>query len=234
METMDDILVSFHGGGKLKQGTSSHDLPYSHIIPNHHVLAPHQVGECLPWPDGSGIIFGWRFVITPGSTARRRKRDDLARARTKDKGKGFVHQLTFYLWPSSPSNWLSSQELRTLPQGSSHHQTIAQACCLCCSHPIALPSPNDAFWHQLLCHRHWHFCLNHLGNHHNQFEDLKMDNDTEVEGIKGGLDMKGSGTFKVHLIKIPNIKYVPDLRVGLLSPHHWAQVWCTPTWIKNS
>jgi hypothetical protein len=48
METMDDVLVRFHGGGKLKQGTSNHDLPYSPIIPNHHVLAPHQVGQCLP------------------------------------------------------------------------------------------------------------------------------------------------------------------------------------------
>ncbi len=71
-----------------------------------------------------------------------------------------------------------------------------------------------------------------LGNHPDQFEDLKMHNDTEVEGIKGGLDIKGTGTFKfhikddeggVHLIKIPNSKYVPDLRVCLLLPHHWAQ-----------
>jgi hypothetical protein len=59
-----------------------------------------------------------------------------------------------------------------------------------------------------------------------------MHNDTEVEGIKGGLDIKGTGMFKfhieddkggVHLIKIPNIKYVPNLTVCLLSPHHWAQ-----------
>jgi hypothetical protein len=71
-----------------------------------------------------------------------------------------------------------------------------------------------------------------LGNHPDQFEDLKMHNDTEGEGIKGGLDIKGSGTFKfhikddeggVHLIKIPNSKYVPDLRVCLLLPHNWAQ-----------
>jgi hypothetical protein len=73
-----------------------------------------------------------------------------------------------------------------------------------------------------------------LGNHPDQFEDLKMHNDTEVEGIKGGLglDIKGTGTFKfhikddkggVHLIKIPNSKYVPDLKVCLLSSHHWAQ-----------
>jgi hypothetical protein len=52
-----------------------------------------------------------------------------------------------------------------------------------------------------------------LGNRPDQFEDLKMHNDTEVEGIQGGLDIKGTGTFRfhieddeggVHLIKIPN------------------------------
>ncbi len=56
--------------------------------------------------------------------------------------------------------------------------------------------------------------------------------DAEVEGIKGGLDIKGTGTFKfhikdnkggVHSIRIPNSKYVPDLKVCLLLPHHWAQ-----------
>jgi hypothetical protein len=59
-----------------------------------------------------------------------------------------------------------------------------------------------------------------------------MHNDTEVEVIKGGLDIKGTGTFKfhieddkggVHLIKIPNSKYIPDLKVCLLLPHHLAQ-----------
>ncbi len=49
---------------------------------------------------------------------------------------------------------------------------------------------------------------------------------------QGGLSIKGTGTFKfhieddeggVHLIKIPNSKYVPDLKVCLLLPHHWAQ-----------
>jgi hypothetical protein len=38
-----------------------------------------------------------------------------------------------------------------------------------------------------------------LGNHPDQFEDLKMHNDTEVEGIKGGLDIQGTGTFKFHI-----------------------------------
>ncbi len=71
-----------------------------------------------------------------------------------------------------------------------------------------------------------------LRNHPDQFENLKTHNNTEVEGIKGGLGIKGTGTFKfhikddkgrVHLIKIPNSKYVPDLKVCLLLPHHWAQ-----------
>ncbi len=71
-----------------------------------------------------------------------------------------------------------------------------------------------------------------LGNHPDQFENIRTHNDTEVEGIQGGLGIKGTGTFKFHikdneggvnLIKIPNSKYVPDLKVCLLSPHHWAQ-----------
>jgi hypothetical protein len=53
-----------------------------------------------------------------------------------------------------------------------------------------------------------------------------------LEGIKGGLDIKGTDTFKfyikedkggVNLIKIPNSKYIPDMKVCFLSPHHWAQ-----------
>ncbi len=71
-----------------------------------------------------------------------------------------------------------------------------------------------------------------LGNHPDQFENLKTHDNTEVEGIKGGLGIKGTRTFKfhikdneggVHLIKILNSKYVPDLKVCLLLPHHWAQ-----------
>ncbi len=71
-----------------------------------------------------------------------------------------------------------------------------------------------------------------LKNHPDQFENLKTHGNTEVEGIQGGLDIKGTCMFKfyieddkggVHLIKIPNSKYVPDLKVCLLLPHHWAQ-----------
>jgi hypothetical protein len=71
-----------------------------------------------------------------------------------------------------------------------------------------------------------------LRNHPDQFENLKTHNDTEVGGIKGGLGIKRTGTFKfhikddkerAHLIKILNSKYVPDLKLCLLLPHHWAQ-----------
>ncbi len=48
METMEDVLVRFHGGGKFKQGTSNHALPYSPIFPNHPVLVPYHVGGSLP------------------------------------------------------------------------------------------------------------------------------------------------------------------------------------------
>jgi hypothetical protein len=53
-----------------------------------------------------------------------------------------------------------------------------------------------------------------------------------VGGIKGGLEIKGQGTLvldmnddngKPHHIHIPNSLYLPDLRMCLLSPQHWAQ-----------
>ncbi len=51
METDDNVLVSFHGGCKLKQDTSSPDLPHAPIVPKNPVLAPHQVGRSLLWPE---------------------------------------------------------------------------------------------------------------------------------------------------------------------------------------
>jgi hypothetical protein len=64
------------------------------------------------------------------------------------------------------------------------------------------------------------------------FKDLKLREVGEVEGIKLGLDIKGTGTFKfkiednngmTHKIKIPNSFYVPALKRHLLSPQHWVQ-----------
>jgi hypothetical protein len=74
-----------------------------------------------------------------------------------------------------------------------------------------------------------------MGNRPDQFEDLKLHKDTdntEVEGIKRGLAIKDTRTFNfhiednegaVHLIKIPNSKYVPELKICLLLPHQWVQ-----------
>jgi hypothetical protein len=63
------------------------------------------------------------------------------------------------------------------------------------------------------------------------FEDLKLGEVGEVEGIKSGLDIKGMGTFKfkikgnngmTHKIKIPNSLYISELKRCLLSPQHWV------------
>jgi hypothetical protein len=48
MENMGILLVSFNGGGKHKQGTSSPDLSYGHVFPHHYILASHQIGRSLP------------------------------------------------------------------------------------------------------------------------------------------------------------------------------------------
>ncbi len=64
------------------------------------------------------------------------------------------------------------------------------------------------------------------------FKDLKLGDVGEVEGIKSGLDIKGTRTFKFkikddngmkHEIKIPNSLYVPELRSCRLSPQHGLQ-----------
>jgi len=64
------------------------------------------------------------------------------------------------------------------------------------------------------------------------FKDLKLRDVGEVEGIKSGLDIKGTGTFRfkikdndgmMHEIKILNSLYIPELKRCLLSPQHWVQ-----------
>ena len=66
----------------------------------------------------------------------------------------------------------------------------------------------------------------------NQFEDLILNAGQSVQGVEGGLAIKGHGTFifnieddesTMHQIKIAGSMYVPDLKFCLLSPQHWAQ-----------
>ena len=66
-------------------------------------------------------------------------------------------------------------------------------------------------------------------------EDLRplapTDHD-HISGINGGVEVKMMGTFvfdleddngAIHTIRIPNSAFVPDLKMCLLSPQHWAQ-----------
>ncbi len=64
------------------------------------------------------------------------------------------------------------------------------------------------------------------------FEDLKLGDVGEVEGIKSGLYIKGTEMFKfkikddngtTHKIRILNSLYLPELKRCLLSPQHWVQ-----------
>jgi len=76
------------------------------------------------------------------------------------------------------------------------------------------------------------------------FEDLHLINNAgKVNGIGGGLAIKGKRTFKfsikgdngkIHTIKIPNSLYLPGLKQCLLSPQHWAQeAGDGKTWMGN-
>ena len=72
-----------------------------------------------------------------------------------------------------------------------------------------------------------------MGNDKRLFENLVLARSLQrVGGISKGLSIKGKGTLvltinddngKPHRIKIPNSLYLPELRVCLLSPQHWAQ-----------
>ncbi len=72
-----------------------------------------------------------------------------------------------------------------------------------------------------------------MANAPHLFEDLRLDdNKGQVDGINSGLDIAGQGTFKfnitnddgkIHMIKIPNSLYVPNLKRCLLLPQHWVQ-----------
>jgi hypothetical protein len=71
-----------------------------------------------------------------------------------------------------------------------------------------------------------------MANAPHLFEDLKLGDVGEVEGIKSGLEIKGMGTFNfkikdnngmLHEIKIPSSLYLPELKRCLLSPQYWVQ-----------
>ncbi len=142
-------------------------------------------------------------------------------------------QLPSTACPDCLQSWLSCQTLLTLPPGSPQHQPVhAQNRRLCASTTLPYQVPRIRFDTNSFIIGIDTFASITLGNHPDQFEDLRMHNNVEVEGIQGGLGIKGTGKFKfhieddeggIHLIKISSSKYVPDLKVYLLLPHHLAQ-----------
>jgi hypothetical protein len=83
-----------------------------------------------------------------------------------------------------------------------------------------------------------------MANAPHLFEELCLDNNKgQVDRINSGLDIVGQGTFKfnitkdngkVHMIRIPNSLYVPNLKRCLLLPQHWSQeAGDKQTWMVN-
>jgi hypothetical protein len=72
-----------------------------------------------------------------------------------------------------------------------------------------------------------------MANNKHLFEELCLDQaEQQVRGINDGLVIVGQGTMVItinddsgrpHKIMIPNILFLPDLRLCLLLPQHWAQ-----------
>jgi hypothetical protein len=82
-----------------------------------------------------------------------------------------------------------------------------------------------------------------MANAPHLFEDLRLDNKGQVDGINSGLDIAGQCIFKfnitnndgkIHAIIIPNSLYVPNLKRCLLLPQHWVQeAGDEQTWMGN-
>jgi hypothetical protein len=72
-----------------------------------------------------------------------------------------------------------------------------------------------------------------MANKKHLFEDFCLDQaEQQVRGINNGLVIAGQGTMVImmnnnigrpHKIKIPNSLYLPEVRVCLQLPQHWAQ-----------
>jgi hypothetical protein len=71
-----------------------------------------------------------------------------------------------------------------------------------------------------------------MANSPHLFKNLVLSNVGKVDGINEGFDIVGKDTFKfkivdnkgrTHIICIPNLLYLPELKSCLLLPQHWAQ-----------
>jgi hypothetical protein len=236
METMDKVLVSFHGGGKLKQGTSHHDLPFHSVSPNHPVWLHTKLVET-----SHDLTRRWEWnhiCLAVRHYPRKHRKKKKARRPSKFEGQAQRKKsLMFtYLLPlaliSFKVGCCVKHSLRCLQATLNMHQCQPKIFAFAASTTLPYQVPSIRFDTDSFVIGVDTFASITLGNHPHQFENLKTHDDKKVEGIKGGLGIKGTGTFKFHikddkgrvpLIKIPNSKYLPDLKVCLLSPHHWAK-----------
>jgi hypothetical protein len=70
-----------------------------------------------------------------------------------------------------------------------------------------------------------------MANSHHLFKNLVLSNVGKVDVINEGLEIAGKGTFmfkivddaRAHIIHIPNLLYLPELKSCLLLPQHWVQ-----------
>jgi hypothetical protein len=86
---------------------------------------------------------------------------------------------------------------------------------------------------------HASYCM---ANSHHLFKNLVLSNVGKVDVINEGLEIAGKGTFmfkivddaRAHIIHIPNLLYLPELKSCLLSPQHWVQeAGDGQTWMVN-
>jgi hypothetical protein len=87
---------------------------------------------------------------------------------------------------------------------------------------------------------HASYCM---ANSPHLFKNLVLSNVGKVDGINEELDIAGKSTFKfkiadkdsrAHIIRIPNLLYLPELKSCLLLPQRWAQeVGDGQTWMVN-
>jgi hypothetical protein len=97
---------------------------------------------------------------------------------------------------------------------------------------------SDSF--PICVNNHASYCM---ANSPHLFENLVLSDMGKVDGINEGLEIAGKGTFKfkiadndgrAHIIRIPNLLYLPELKSCFLLPQHWVQeAGDRQTWMVN-
>ncbi len=205
METMDNLLVSFHGRCKLKQGTSSPDLPYAPILPNILSWLLTKLAEV-----SYDLTRQWEWnhvcpIVRHHPRKHRKKKKTRRPCKIKDQVQQKRSLTSTYLLPLALIAFKVSCRIK-----HSMRRLKAALTINCLPKIVAFATvtnlpyqvPRIRFDTNSFVIGVDTYASITLGNHPNQFKDLKLHSekdDTEVEGMKGGLDIKGTGTFKIHI-----------------------------------